>query len=609
MVTANTMKKKLFSLMLTGFILLSFATVGQKDNYPIKKIKGIEYYVYTVQASEGLLAIGRKFEISPEEISKLNPEIQNGLKAGQEILIQIQKKSTKKTESKSNLDFIQHKVEKKQTLFAISHKYSVSQEDIKKFNPNIKTGLSEGMILNIPDSTKIKKQKEAEKHQTFKTKTTFSIEKQQLITHKVKKTETLFSICKQYNVDINEVIRLNPGSETKISVGSELKIPTNSDISKQKEQNKENVENSLKSTVDINKYVEKPNKTQYAGNKNIRIAFLLPFMLDQAKKELALERFQNFYAGALLAIQSAKEKGISFEIYTYDTDKTEEKMTEVLNNSELKTMDLIIGPAFSNQVDLVANFAKESKIKTLIPFTSKVPDIENNPYLFQFNPGSDTELKYMFELINGKLKNIHFVFAEVQGVSPLDDGKIREESLKIELARQRKSFGIIELGSSENINFSSELKKGEKNLIIFDTDKYSNVNAYIKALLSTSSEYEIVLFEQYSWNSQIEKKPESIYISPFISNLNEQLVDEYNTRFDQFFGKDVTNDSPRYDILGYDLTNYFITYINRFGSKFDTKIGSVHSIPGIQSQPLFERISNESGFINQRVYLSEEKTQ
>jgi len=123
---------------------------------------------------------------------------------------------------------------------------------------------------------------------------------------------------------------------------------------------------------------------------------------------------------------------------------------------------------------------------------------------------------------------------------------------------------------------SSELKKGEKNLIIFDTDKYSNVNAYIKALLSTSSEYDIVLFEQYSWNSQIEKKPESIYISPFISNLNEQLVDEYNTRFDQFFGKDVTNDSPRYDILGYDLTNYFITYINRFGSKFDTKIGSVH---------------------------------
>ncbi|HEY5534830.1 MAG TPA: LysM peptidoglycan-binding domain-containing protein [Ignavibacteria bacterium] len=603
------MKKKLFSLMLTGFILLSFATVGQKDNYPIKKIKGIEYYVYTVQASEGLLAIGRKFEISPEEISKLNPEIQNGLKAGQEILIQIQKKSTKKTESKSNLDFIQHKVEKKQTLFAISHKYSVSQEDIKKFNPNIKTGLSEGMILNIPDSTKIKKQKEAENKQIFKHNTTVSIKKQQLITHKVKKTETLFSICKQYNVDINEVIRLNPGSETKISVGSELKIPTNSDISKQKEQNKENVENSLKSTVDINKYVEKPNKTQYAGNKNIRIAFLLPFMLDQAKKELALERFQNFYAGALLAIQSAKEKGISFEIYTYDTDKTEEKMTEVLNNSELKTMDLIIGPAFSNQVDLVANFAKESKIKTLIPFTSKVPDIENNPYLFQFNPGSDTELKYMFELINGKLKNIHFVFAEVQGVSPLDDGKIREESLKIELARQRKSFGIIELGSSENINFSSELKKGEKNLIIFDTDKYSNVNAYIKALLSTSSEYDIVLFEQYSWNSQIEKKLESIYISPFISNLNEQLVDEYNTRFDQFFGKDVTNDSPRYDILGYDLTNYFITYINRFGSKFDTKIGSVHSIPGIQSQPLFERISNESGFINQRVYLSEEKTQ
>jgi LysM repeat protein len=514
------MNNKFFGLLLTGFILMFFSSVAQKTGYPVKKINGLDYYVYTVEPSEGLLAIGRKFEVSADEISKVNPLV-NGLKAGQQILIPTGKSHLPKTTS----DFIQHTVEKKQTMFAISHKYNVSQEDIEKLNPELKNGLREGMVLNIPESIKIKKQKEAERLHFLKT---------------------------------------------------------------------ENTKTAI---------------VQNAEKQKIRLAFLLPFMLDQVKKEPILERFQNFYSGALIAIQSAKEKGISFEIYTYDTDKTEEKITEVLNYPELKTMDLIIGPAFSNQVSTMANFAKSQKVNTLIPFTSKVPDIENNPYLFQFNPGSDAELKSLFELFNGKYKTIHIVFAEIQGVSPMDDGKIREEAMKIELKRQHKSVSVTELSSTENINFNAVLKKGEKNLIIFNSDKYSIISPYIKPLLSATLDNEIVLLEQFSWRNQLEVKPDCIFVSPFITDLNELAINKFNNQFDQYFGKDVTVDSPRYDLLGYDLTNYFITYINHFGNSFSSNIGSIHNIFGIQSQPDFERISKESGFINQRVYLSETDAQ
>jgi len=61
--------------------------------------------------------------------------------------------------------------------------------------------------------------------------------------------------------------------------------------------------------------------------------------------------------------------------------------------------------------------------------------------------------------------------------------------------------------------------------------------------------------------------------------------------------------------LGYDLTNYFVNLIQRYGNKFGTKISAAGSINGIQSQPLFERSSTDSGFINQRVYLGEDKAQ
>jgi len=604
------MKKKLLSLMLAGLFLFTLQLAGQSTNYPTKTIKGTVYYLYTVQTSEGLLAIGRKFEVSADEIVKLNPEVNSGLKPGQELLIPIQKKTASAIPHVTSTEFIKHTVEKKQTLFAISHKYNISQADIEKYNPEVKTGLKDGMVLNIPVQLKTEESTVVKvaiplnsKPAAVSTPATGS--GKSFIIHKVQPKETLFSICKQYSVDSKEVVKLNPGVETKISVDSELKIPVNNSKTTHLTENVETTQALIENEV---KLVEKPVvKEHIKENKTIKIAFLLPFMLEQAKKEAVLERFQNFYAGALMAIQAAKERGISFEIFTYDTDKTEDKITELLSNDELKNMDLIIGPAFSNQVPLIGHFARENKVNTLIPFSSKVPDIENNPYLFQFNPGFDNEIKYLFDQFNGKLKNSHVIFAEIQGVSPTDEGKIRAGALKSQLLKQHKSIGTIELSSPDNAGFNTQLKTGEKNLIIFNTDKFSNISPYLNALNLLLAENNVVIYEPYSWRNQLEKKPDCLYIAPFLSTLNEDALEEYNSRFDLFFGKDLSNDSPRYDMLGFDLTNYFIAYIHKFGSKYAAKIGTLNSIPFIQSQIMFERISNESGYVNQTLYTGETK--
>jgi len=603
------MKMKLLSLMLAGLFLFTLQLAGQSNNYPTKTIKGTVYYLYTVQTSEGLLAIGRKFEITADEIIKVNPEVKSGLKPGQELLIPMHKKANPIIQATST-EFIKHTVEKKQTLFAISHKYNITQADIEKYNPEVKNGLKDGMILNIPVQLKTEESTVVKVVIPQNSKpAAVSIPAtgpgKSFIIHKVQPKETLFSICKQYSVDSKEVVKLNPGADIKISVDSELKIPVTNSKTTHLTENVETTPAPIEPEV---KPVEKPVvKEHFTEKKTIKIAFLLPFMLEQAKKEAVLERFQNFYAGALMAIQAAKERGISFEIFTYDTDKTEDKITELLNNDELKTMDLIIGPAFSNQVPLIGHFARENKVNTLIPFSSKVPDIENNPYLFQFNPGFDNEIKYLFDQFNGKLKNSHVIFAEIQGVSPTDEGKIRAGALKSQLLKQHKSIGTIELSSPDNAGFNSQLKTGEKNLIIFNTDKFSNVSPYLNGLNLLPAENNVVIYEPYSWRNQLEKKPDCLYIAPFLSTLNEDALEEYNSRFDLFFGKDLSNDSPRYDMLGFDLTNYFIAYIHKFGSKYAAKIGTLNSIPFIQSQIMFERISNESGYVNQTLYTGETK--
>ena len=383
-----------------------------------------------------------------------------------------------------------------------------------------------------------------------------------------------------------------------------MKIPTNIAA---KELKKDNLPNVTTATTEKKKEIENIATVKFSEHKNIKIAFLLPLMVDQVKKDAGDERFINFYEGSLLAINQAKQRGISFEIYTYDTEKSEDRIKELLNNPELKSVDLIIGPAYSNLVPYIEKFAKENKINTLIPFTSKVSDIDTNPYLFQFNPGQDTELDFFSDLIIGKYKNTRIIFAEIEDISALDEGKIRADALKKKLTKEHRTYSTIGLSASDKADFTTVLKKGDRNLIIFNTDKYANVSPFINSISSKSTLFDIVLFEQYNWRNQTDNSVSTIYIAPFVSRFNPVKINEYNQEFDQFFGKDVTTDSPRYDLLGYDLSNYFISLINRFGTKYGNKINSGNFEKGIQSDPLFERSSPNAGYINQRVYLGEDK--
>ena len=235
------MRKILTKILPLFFLLISIHISGQQTEYPIKKINGVDYYVYTVQAGEGLYAISRKFNVSQADINTLNPQIHSGLKSGQEIILPITQKHTEKkleekvkitpTLSKPNeptekkqeqteVQFIEHIVLKKQTLFAITRKYNVSQDDIQKYNPQIENGLKEGMVLRIPQITEksksgdktdkkphtlefSKKASEAKRNQSLTKDTTT------YITHKVKEKETLYSISKLYNVETEDIISSN----------------------------------------------------------------------------------------------------------------------------------------------------------------------------------------------------------------------------------------------------------------------------------------------------------------------------------------------------------------------------------------------------------------
>ena len=95
-----------------------------------------------------------------------------------------------------------HKVEKGETFYALSKRYHLTVEQIKKANGNIET-LGIGTLLKLPNNTFVPTQAEG-------------------TTHIVKPKETLFAIARQHKISVRQVQEWNHLSSYAINVGQTL---------------------------------------------------------------------------------------------------------------------------------------------------------------------------------------------------------------------------------------------------------------------------------------------------------------------------------------------------------------------------------------------------
>ena len=175
-------------------LVFSLNSFSQEKNTTHKVVKG-----------ETIAQIAQKYNVTPYDIYQLNPDAQSGLKPNSVLLIP-KKGNTKKVNSK----IITHKVEPKETLFGIEKKYGVSEEALKKANPDLeKLGLQIGQTLIIPSNSGEKA-------------TVATSDK--VVYHEVLPKETKYSIAKKYGITIEELEKRNPEIIPSLTVGQKLVI-------------------------------------------------------------------------------------------------------------------------------------------------------------------------------------------------------------------------------------------------------------------------------------------------------------------------------------------------------------------------------------------------
>lgn len=117
----------------------------------------------------------------------------------------------------------------------------------------------------------------------------------------------------------------------------------------------------------------------------LRLALLLPLQADAQTYDTKMERFLKFYEGALLAIRQEQRTDWKYEIYVYDVGKTDYKLRKALLLPEMQRMHAIIGPAYTAQLPLIDEFSRTHHIPCLLPFAADSTLTQSNRYILQYN--------------------------------------------------------------------------------------------------------------------------------------------------------------------------------------------------------------------------------
>lgn len=536
------MRKVVCFFVLLAVCALCGGLKAQQLDYPVQTIDGVQYYIYTVEKSEGLFRISKKFDVSQNDIKEANPDMKGGLKLGQILRIPVKKETPDPLLNDSNI--IVHVIAPKETLYGLSRQYGVSMDELVKYNPELTKNMPIGGKLLIP----------------------------------VKKAAPLASVpvAQATAKDTVAVVETQQQQQQQ----PPTVIPPAPAV--------DETQGSHVMPIDT---IQQPA---------IRIAYLLPFMLDAVEMDPSIDKFVEFYEGSLLAIYNAKNRGIRLEINTYDTEKNEIKIQTILARPELKTMDLIIGPAYPAQIKYISNFAFDNKINTLIPFASEIADISINPYLFQFNPTTTMELETIISAIGQKKTDVSVLYVKLPNDLLAGTG--------VDLVPMFKKSAIaykeLEWNRNNTDTLQYFLAANKHNILVFNTDRINLVQDVFPELAKLKNRFKISLIGHYSWSAYPDEIPVAMYYTSLFSPVpNQALYSDYEKQFNHFYGHELSSLYPRYDLLGYDLTTCFIDQIAQYGAIGMRKHVANQEYSGLIIAPLFAQQNELCGFVNKRIYL------
>lgn len=602
---------KRLKLVIVALIAVAFGMAAQQgvEQLPVTEVGGRLMHYYEVQPKETLYSLSHKLGVGQEYIEQHNPSVRDGLRAFMTLYFPAAECAEGRT--------ITHIVEKKETIYGLSKLLGVSPEMLIEQNPQIADGLRAGQTITVtlPGTGPAAQGAGAETapktapapaktgvHRVERGETFYSI------AHNYGVTVTQLAAANP------EVGVLKEGTELIIPEPkpAEPQKPAATADSSAKPESKPEPKAEPKPEPDIAQTpVEPVEKTETPEVKkadgSVSIAVMLPFMLGQKEPDKSALRHTEFYKGLLMAVDTLKSRENPTRLRVFDTANSSDSVRAALSRLENTDVQVIIAPDDQAQFELIAAWARPRGIEVFNTFLPRDDTYKYNGSVMQSNIPIEMLNDDVIGAMQRRYPDHTFVFLTRDGGN--SDKSDFVDSFRSALASNGRK--------SVDITFSGKL--GEADLaaltdqqIIFVpvSSRQDELKAILPALIAKkgtdSVNDNLMLFGYPEWTvfrgetaKQMHDLGTVIY-SRFYADSDDLDFKRVNQSFEHWFDAGMAAGLPRQGALGFDVGCYLINALRHNGGDFSQP---TPAYSGVQSGFEFERASDEGGWVNSVAYI------
>ncbi|WP_010520715.1 LysM peptidoglycan-binding domain-containing protein [Aquimarina agarivorans] len=560
---------------------------------PEKFVEGIVFKKHKTKKKETLYSISRKYTVSVDDIKEYNTFLESDpLRKGDILKIPLPAPKMNKVvrklggKKKSDTDGLVSKnsakatkiytVQPKETRYGIARKFGITIPELENMNPNLGEDFPIGIQILVPaevsdDSTNT--------DQKFKL-------------YQVMPKETVYSLTRRFEISSDSLAVLNPAVKDGLKAGMILRLPNLDDL------------NLTSSGVLMNL----ENRISYPNTKNI--AVMLPFGMNKVdfdeedevkehiKKSKVVRLTVDFYSGILLAVEAAKQKGISVNLDVYDTQKSDAVVSKLIKSKNLELSDAIIGPLYKKNVEKAASLLTATNTPVLSPISNKV----------------DAKLKNLFQTVPTAAvledKIIAFVknYTSEKSIIIIADKKNAAIKEKLQTA-----FPNAKVLDPEEENFITETKLTEalgkpddkkKTLVFLESANMQLISNVVPFLNAKAKSHKITLFTTNKSNAYDNESILNTHLSNLKFHYPSMQKEVDTTKLSEFY----KNYKSKYGVMPnhYAVRGYDLAYdlLLRLGSSFDIYEQASQNFTTEYNEYKFGYVmSPEGGYTNAACYI------
>ena len=378
------------------------------------------------------------------------------------------------------------------------------------------------------------------------------------IFHEVDRKETLFSISQKYNINVNDILELNPKlKNSRLRRRSTILIPVFNSIQDVIKIEKDSIEISYNISKLDSIYSKKRKK-----NNRLNLSVLLPFRsatinYDSINEVESLFEDRNlytialdFYSGILYAVEDLKKLDILVELNVFDTENSVNKILEISNNTKILNSDLIIGPLIPRNFETLSNLEFLESIPKVFPL-STIPVKIIKGVVQAVTPRILLREK-MLDYLNKKIDREENIVIIADSLNEdIEDKltKIFPNSIKIK--PEFEGYILPEL-------LDSLLVDSLPNKVIIESEIFTLISSVISQLNSQiTSERDVRLYTTYRGNQYDDPSINikdlgnlGFTFTSISKNINNDSISKFESNYINLFGS-----FPNKDIIrGYDVT-------------------------------------------------------